>query len=438
MRRDAYSDLLEWKYSKNRKPLLVQGARQVGKTFLIREFGNQEYENLVYLNFEQSMALRSLFYDNLKPEIIIDDIGMFVGKKIEASNTLIFFDEIQASEEALTSLKYFYEEAPEYHIIAAGSLLGVSIARERSFPVGKVNFLEIHPLSFSEYIAEFESELLNEKLNDLNEIKPFSEIIHGKLYKALKQYLFLGGMPEVLSQFKKNKDIAEVRKIQKDLLKSYEHDFAKYTTKSQAIKTSELWNSIPFQLAKENKKFKYGDVKHKARASHYEQTIDWLRNAGLINIVTQISTPKIPLSAYSDNTKFKIYLFDVGILGAMLNISSDIILKPTALFEDFNGAFIENFVASELRSSDFKNLNYWTSRGEAEVDFIISHNDVVFPLEVKSGTSRNLKSLRSYEAKYKPKYILRTSPRNMLLDNEFFNIPLYIICKITQVLNLLK
>jgi predicted AAA+ superfamily ATPase len=293
-------------------------------------------------------------------------------------------------------------------------------------------------LSFSEYIAEFESELLNEKLNDLNEIKPFSEIIHGKLYKALKQYLFLGGMPEVLSQFKKNKDIAEVRKIQKDLLKSYEHDFAKYTTKSQAIKTSELWNSIPFQLAKENKKFKYGDVKHKARASHYEQTIDWLRNAGLINIVTQISTPKIPLSAYSDNTKFKIYLFDVGILGAMLNISSDIILKPTALFEDFNGAFIENFVASELRSSDFKNLNYWTSRGEAEVDFIISHNDVVFPLEVKSGTSRNLKSLRSYEAKYKPKYILRTSPRNMLLDNEFFNIPLYIICKITQVLNLLK
>lgn len=436
MRRRAYADLLKWKNSKYRKPLLLQGARQVGKTYLVKQFGKQEYSRIVYLNFEQSSEIRALFSGNLIPETLIENIGVFLGKKIEAKETLLFFDEIQASEDALTSLKYFYEQAPQFHIIAAGSLLGVSVARERSFPVGKVNFLQLYPMSFLEYIDAFGGELLIEKLNEIDSIEALPKILHDILQRELKQFLFLGGMPEVLNRYRNNGDIAEVRRVQNELLRAYERDFAKYTDKSQAIKTSELWGSIPYQLAKENKKFKYSNVRIKARATHYEQTIEWLKNAGLINIVKQISTPKLPLSGYADASKFKLYLLDTGLLGAMLNITSDIILKPNALYVDYNGAFIENFVASELANTGINELYYWTSRGEAEVDFIIRHNDNIYPLEVKSGTSKNLKSLRSYESKYKPLYIFRTSPRNLVKDNEFINIPLYAISKLKEIMAL--
>jgi len=435
MKRAIYSDLLKWKNSENRKPLLLQGARQVGKTYLINQFGKQEYSHFIYLNFEQNLGLRSLFQETLIPENIVNNISLYIGQKIVSDNTLIFFDEIQSAKEALTSLKYFYEQLPDYHIIAAGSLLGVSVGKSTSFPVGKVNFMHLYPLNFSEYLVAFGEELLLKEINTINKFISLPELLHNKLLSLLKMYLYLGGMPEVLQNYLQNNDIAAVRLIQNELLEAYQRDFSKYTDKSQAIRTAELWKSIPYQLAKENKKFKYGDVRSNARAAHYEQTIEWLNSAGLINVVHQISIPKLPLSGYADLAKFKIYLLDTGLLGAMLSISSDMILKPSGLFVEYNGAFIENFVASELKASGMKELFYWTSHSDAEVDFIIQYKNNIYPLEVKSGSSRNLKSIRSYESKYNPKFIFRTSPRNYIKENEFVNIPLYTSFSIQKIIS---
>ncbi len=424
MKRTLYKNLLSWKNSNNRKPLLLQGARQVGKTYLINEFGQNEYLDYVCLNFEQNPDLHTLFKNELKPEKIINNISLYIGQKIN-TDTLIFFDEIQTAPEVLTSLKYFYEQAPEYHVVAAGSLLGVSVGKQSSFPVGKINFMTMYPMTFYEYLNAFGEELLAKKLKNTLKIEPLAEILHNKLLIHLKKYLYFGGMPEVLQNYLNNKDIVSVRKIQNEILEAYQRDFSKYTEISQAIKTSELWHSIPYQLAKEKKKFKYSNVRKKARSSTFVQTIEWLKKAGLINVVYNISVPKLPLSGYADYSKFKIYLLDTGLLGAMLNLSSDIIIKPTELFAEYNGAFIENFVASELTAFGNKNLYYWTSKSDAEVDFIIQFQNKIYPMEVKSGTSRNLYSLRSYADKYKPKFIYRTSPRNFIQDGNFINIPLY-------------
>ncbi len=427
MKRSIYKELIAWKNDSKRKPLLLQGARQVGKTYLINEFGHKEYSNFIHLNFEQNPKLQSLFQDELKPEKIIDNISLYLGQKITSDDTLIFFDEIQSTPKALTSLKYFYEEAPEYHLIAAGSLLGISVGKESSFPVGKVNFMKLHPMSFIEYLYAFGEDLLADDLLSKTQVEPFTELIHEKLLSHLKLYLFLGGMPEVLQDYSDKKDINSVRKIQNEILEAYKRDFSKYTEKSQAIKTSELWNSIPYQLAKENKKFKFSDVRKKARTATFEQTIEWLKKAGLINVIHNISKPKLPLSGYTDYSKFKIYLLDSGLLGAMLNLTSDIIIKPTDIFSEYNGAFIENFIASELIASEFNDLFYWTSKSDAEVDFIFQEGNNIYPLEVKSGLNRNIKSLRSYADKYKPKLIYRCSPRNFLQHDNFINIPLYAV-----------
>ncbi len=434
MERTIYKDLLAWKSKSNLKPLLLQGARQVGKTYLISEFGKNEYTNYIYLNFEQNPELKTLFAENLSSQTIINNISLYLGKKITSDNTLIFFDEIQTIPEALTSLKYFHEQSPEFHIIAAGSLLGISVGKQSSFPVGKVNFMTLYSMTFMEYLLACNEQLIIEQLNNIQFIESLPNIIHDKLINHLKIYLFLGGMPEVLQSYINDKDIALARSIQKDILNAYERDFSKYTDKSQAIKTSELWQSIPYQLAKENKKFKYSEVRKKARSSTFEQTLEWLKKAGLINMAYNISAPKIPLAGYTDYSKFKIYLLDTGLLGAMLNLSPEIIIKPTKLFLEYNGAFIENFVASELVSSVNKELFYWTSKSDAEVDFIIQLENDLYPLEVKSGTSRNLKSLRSYAEKYKPKHILRTSPRNYIQSKEFINIPLYAICFVKELI----
>ncbi len=427
MKRSIYDKLISWKNDGKRKPLLLQGARQVGKTYLINEFGHKEYTDVIYLNFEQNPELSSLFLNELKPEKIITNISLYLGRKITFDDTLIFFDEIQAVPKALTSLKYFCEETPEYHIISAGSLLGISVGKESSFPVGKVNFMTLYPMSFLEYLYAFGEKLLADTLLSKTQVEPFTELLHEKLLSHLKLYLFLGGMPEVLQDYSDNKDINSVRKIQNEILEAYKRDFSKYTERSQAIKTSELWNSIPYQLAKENKKFKFSDVRKKARAATFEQTIEWLRKTGLINVVYNISTPKLPLEGYADYSKFKIYLLDSGLLGAMLNLSSDIIIKPIDIFSEYNGAFIENFVASELISSEHKDLFYWTSKSDAEVDFIFQKGNNIYPLEVKSGFNRNIKSLRSYADKYKPKLIYRCSPRNFLQHDNFVNIPLYAV-----------
>lgn len=425
MKRSAYNKLLKWKNSNKRKPLVLQGARQVGKTYLVNMFGEAEYENYIYLNFEQDTNLHSLFDSKLNPEIIINNISLYIGKKVVPTNTLLFFDEIQVAPTVLTSLKYFQEQAPQYHIIAAGSLLGISVGKETSFPVGKVNFLTLYPMSFNEYLLALGEDLLVDMLENIVDPEPLADAIHSKLLDRLKMYLYLGGMPEVIQDYIDNKDIASVRLIQNDIIEAYKRDFSKYTEKGQAIKTSEFWNSIPRQLAKENKKFKYGDVRKNARASMFEQTVEWLRKAGLIHIVNNISTPKLPLSAYADYSKFKIYLHDVGLLAAELNISSELIVSPKDIFTEFNGAFIENFIAQELCYYGYEQLFYWTSRSDAEVDFVLELANQIFPIEVKSGLSRNKKSLRSYADKYKPTTIFRVSPRNLTQSGDFINIPLY-------------
>ncbi len=422
MKRTLYQNLLDWKSNQRRKPLLLQGARQVGKTWLINEFGKKEYRKYVYLNFEQTPNLKMLFNNELSPEKIIENIGLLLGEKIISDNTLICFDEIQNCPEALTSLKYFQEHAPEFHIIAAGSLLGVSLGKTSSFPVGKVNFLTLYPLSFAEYLDATGESLLAEKLNFLDTLP---DILHEKMIELLKMYFFLGGMPEVVSDYTQNQDIKEARNIQNDILKAYQRDFSKYSDPSQALKVAEVWQSIPFQLAKENKKFMYNDVKSNARSSAYQQSIEWLKNAGLIHIVYQIRAAKLPISGYADYTKFKIYILDTGLLAALLNLSSDIILKPNQLFLEYNGAFVENYTCLELLKTIEQDLFYWSSEREAEVDFVFQWQNEIFPLEVKSGTNRNTKSLRSYADKYQPTLLLRASPRNFIKSDEFINIPLY-------------
>lgn len=427
MKRSAYKELINWKNNADRKPLVLQGARQVGKTYLVNEFSKQEYKHHYYLNFEQDPSLSTLFDFSLNPENLINNISLYIGEKIKSDDTLLFFDEIQIAPRVLTSLKYFQEQAPEFHVIAAGSLLGISIGKENSFPVGKVNFLTLFPMSFTEYLLEIGEELFIERLNSMDKLVPFPEAIHEKMLSHLKMYLFLGGMPEVIKDYVDNKDIKKVRSIQIEIINAYERDFSKYTERKQAIKTSEFWNSIPRQLARENKKFKYKDIKKGARTNMYEQTIEWLRKAGLVHIAYNVEAPKTPMSAYADFSKFKIYMHDVGLLAAMLNISSDQIVLPDSLFKEFNGAFIENFIAQELASARKEQLFYWTSRSDAEVDFILESNQNIFPLEVKSGTSRNTKSLQSYASKYNPNMVFRTSPRNLIQSDKFVNIPLYAI-----------
>ena len=427
MKRAIYHQLIQWKENSKRKPLIVQGARQVGKTYSITEFGKAEYANFYYFNFEQDKKLKSLFEKSLNPEVIIHTIGLYIGKIIIPEDTLLFFDEIQAAPEALKSMKYFLEQAPDYHIIAAGSLLGVSVGKETSFPVGKVNFLTLLPMSFSEFLVASGEVLLNEELKNTTHALPFEGLIHDKLLELLKMYLFLGGMPEVIQDYIENKDIVAVRVIQNEILEAYKRDFSKYSGKAQVIRISEFWNSIPAQLAKENKKFKYKDIRKGARSAMFEQTIEWLRKAGLINIAYNITTPKNPLSVYADYSKFKVYLHDVGLLAAMLNIPSGLIISPTELFRGFNGAFIENFVAQELLFYKQNKLFYWTSRSDAEVDFIIESIKNIYPVEVKSGTSRNLKSLKSYSDKYNPEKVFRLSPRNLIQSDKFINVPLYAV-----------
>ena len=427
MKRTLYTELLKWKDSSNRKPLILQGARQVGKTYLVSEFAENEYRDFIYLNFEEDPELIDLFSGSLNVDNIIQNISLYFGRKIVSENTLIFFDEIQNAPSALTSLKYIYEQAPEFNIIAAGSLLGVSVGKPTSFPVGKVNFLRLYPMSFYEFLIALGEELLAEMLVSITEPFTLQDVIHNKFLKYFKLYLYIGGMPEAISSYAVDKDIAKVREVQMDLLDSYERDFSKYADKKQAIKTKEVWSSIPYQLAKEKKKFKYSNVKAKARAAQYEQTIEWLKGAGVINVCYNISVPKLPLPGYADRTKFKIYLFDTGLLGAMLDLTSAMIIEPEAIFKDYNGAFIENFVAQELIAGGEKELFYWTSKSDAEIDFIIENDGNVYPLEVKSGTNLNLKSLKSYSDKFKPELKFRASPRNFIRSGDFVNVPLYAV-----------
>ena len=432
MQRDAIKKLVEWKNNTKRKPLILQGARQVGKTWLMIEFGKNYYKNYAYITFDRNKTMQEIFSNKINIVQIIEAIGVESGQKILPDETLIILDEIQECPDAITTLKYFYEQAPEYHIIVAGSLLGVSLSGS-GFPVGKVDFMTLYPLSFSEFLnALGRYKLLNilEKMN-FNLINSFLDDIKF----LLKQYFYIGGMPEIVNDYIENKDYNRVRTLQQNILTSYEQDFSKHTTSVMAERIRGLWLSIPSQLAKENKKFIYGAVREGAKAREYEQAINWLRDCGLIYKINKISKPYLPIRAYEDISAFKLYLLDVGLLGALSNLSAKTIIEEDRIFKEFKGALTEQYVLQQIKTDANRSINYWTSKSNvAEIDFIIQHEDWVIPVEVKSKTNLKSKSLVQYRKQYMPEKSVRTSLANFEINTGLYNIPLYMIADIDKIL----
>lgn len=428
MERTLIEELHNWKDKSDRKPLILRGARQVGKTWLLKDFGKRFFKEVCYINFEQKDVLGAIFEGTLSPKRIIEQLSVYSGKKILPENTLIIFDEVQEMPRALTSLKYFAEEAPEYAICCAGSLLGVALHEGTSFPVGKVEFLDLYPLSFREFLlANGEEMLLDYILKDGNrELAAFTE----RLTDYLKKYLVIGGMPSAILKWLDTHDFFEVDDVQKQLVAAYENDFSKHAPKQMIEKIRYVWDSIPSQLAKENRKFVYGLVREGARAREYEDSLMWLSDAGEIIRTYNISKPDIPLKAYADLKSFKVFLLDVGLLRCLSGVSPKVILEGSRIFEEFKGALTEQYVCQELQLHKRLQTNfYWTSSSSAEVDFLISDGMEVFPLECKAGLTMNAKSLKVYRQKYKPRLSLRTSllPYSRNEEEGIVNIPLYML-----------
>lgn len=426
-------ELKKWKESENRKPLIIRGARQVGKTWLMKEFGQNNYEKCAYINFDDNSRMKQLFSDDFDIDRIMQGLKIEAGVNIEPENTLIIFDEIQETPKALTSLKYFYEKANEYHIIAAGSLLGVAMHEGTSFPVGKVDFLDLYPLNFYEFLEALgERDLVNLiKNKNMDLITVFADKL--KLY--LKQYLYIGGMPEIVDSYIKNKDFDEVRRKQQVLLESYEQDFSKHAPNNVVPRIRQLWNNIPTQLAKENKKFIYGLVKEGARAREYEVALSWLIDCGLVYQVNRVNDCKVPLSAYQDFSAFKLYVLDVGLLCAMANLDAKTILEGNEILVEFKGALTEQFVLTELKTNVTQSVFYWSAdRGTAEVDYIIQLDGNNIPIEVKASENLQAKSLKTFVEKYKTKINIRTSMTNYRKEDWLINIPLYLIGNLREVL----
>jgi len=434
MERDLFKHLEDWKVKSRRKPLIVMGARQVGKTYLLKKFAKAKFKNFVYFNFEENPKLTRVFEGSLKPEEILKNLTVETKTKIVPGQTLLFFDEIQECPNALNSLKYFCENAPEYHICAAGSLLGVKLIHTKGFPVGKVDFLHLYPLGFFEFLKAIGEKELLTSVNDQKNISSLSSFIHDKLIRLFKIYMFVGGMPEAVLNYIETKDFAKVSEVHQAILNAYSLDFAKHAPKEELMKITRVWDSIPGQLAKENKKFIYSTVRKGARAKDYEVALQWLSEAGLIHKVTNVSTPKLPLEGYANFDFFKLYLLDIGLLGAMSSLSPRAVIDGDVLFQEFKGALVENYVAQELAYNGYK-LYYWTSEGKAEVDFVIQHNDFIYPLEVKSGNSSKKQSLRVYGEQYKPNVLIRTSPMNLRKDGKVLNCPLYFLKNLKIFLN---
>ena len=425
MERFITEKLIDWKNSKDSKPLILRGARQVGKTYILKEFGTKNYVNVAYFNFDHDDGLAELFLNTKNPKRIIDQLSLANGKKINPNTTLIIFDEIQECQNALNSLKYFCEEANEYHIACAGSLLGIRLSKT-SFPVGKVDFLNLYPMTFSEFLIADKEENLVQVMRNTREISEIPKLFEDRLIEKLKIYYIIGGMPEVVYSWVNDKDIEKVNKIQKNILDSYENDFSKHVDQNEANKISLIWNGIPSQLAKENKKFIYQTVKKGARAREYENALNWLNDANLISKIYLVSKCAFPLKAYHDLSAFKIYMNDVGLLRRMSNLDSSIILKGNKLFEEFKGSFTENYVANTLSYILEETPNYYTF-DRNEIDFVIQRNNKIIPIEVKSDKSTNHNSLTKYNAKNDNEISFRFSLNNLSKDGKIINIPLYFI-----------
>ncbi len=405
---------------------MIEGARQVGKTWLMQEFGRTQYKKVAYINFDRSEQMKESFALDLDTTRLITAIGLNVGFKITPEDTLIIFDEIQECPRALTSLKYFNEELPQYDIVVAGSLLGMAHHSGTGFPVGKVEFLKLYPMSFSEFLIA----MGKEDLEQLVENKDFQMI---KLFKTkfeilLKEYCYVGGMPEVVQSFIQNNDFKEVRTIQKRILSSYERDFSKHIPSNTVEKARMLWNNIPSQLAKENKKFIYNAVKKGSRAKEFETALTWLKNNGLVYQIHRIKKTAFPLSAYTDLDAFKLFIVDIGLLGAMVGLEASTILDKYSIFEEFKGALAEQYVLQQLKTIEDLPIFYWTNEtNRSEVDFVIQHNSKIIPIEVKSSINLKARSLKIYMDKYKPEIALRTSLSDFKNTEDLFDIPLYAI-----------
>ncbi len=402
----------------------------MGKTYALKHFGKTSYEKMAYLNFEKDEKLAQYFDGTLDPVQLIKIISIHTEIDIEPENTLLIFDEIQSCPKALNSLKYFCEEANEYHVVAAGSLLGVKTTGEKGFPVGKVNFLHLYPLTFFEFLSAMGQDKTRVFLEEYHNFEPIPNPLHEKLIQLLKLYFYVGGMPEVVAEYIKNEQLGIVREIQLEILNAYEKDFAKHAPSHEIMKITTVWKQIHRQLAKENKKFIFAAIRKSARGRDYEDAIQWLSDAGLIHKSYLASSPKLPLSAYADNNAFKIFLLDVGLLGAQSNLSPQVVIDGNELFTEFKGGLTENYVAQELIAAGHKGLYYWTSEGIAEVDFLIDDESAIYPLEVKAGTNHKKKSLLVYNQKYVPSKSIRTTAMNLKHDGDIFNYPLYLVSRI--------
>ena len=432
MYRMAMENLHAWKQSRRRKPLIIEGARQVGKTWLMKEFGRQAYGDTVYINFDSNARMAELFASDLDTKRLVLGLELYAGRKIDPENALLIFDEVQEVPRALAALKYFCEDAPQYHIVCAGSLLGIALHRGTSFPVGKVDFLKLYPLTFQEFLMAIGKKQFSELLDqqDFSMITSFRETYAD----ALKQYYFVGGMPEAVESFAENQDFNEVRQIQKRILAAYEQDFSKHAPNEVVPRLRMLWNSIPAQLAKENKKFIYGLVREGARAKDYETALLWLSDCGLVHRVSRVNAPGTPLRAYEDMKAFKLFVLDVGLLGCMTGLHQRTLLDGNALFVEFKGALTEQYVAQELHAAGYPLYYFATERSTGEIDFMLQAPGSVIPVEVKAEENLRAKSLRAFCEKYHPKHAVRTSMSDFREQDWMTNIPLYNIDRIGEYL----
>ncbi len=431
MYRIAIENLYKWKASKRRKPMVIEGARQVGKTWLMKEFGSKAYADTVYINFDSNSVMADLFASDLDTNRLIMGLELYAGRKIDPENTLLIFDEVQEVPRALSSLKYFYENAPQYHIICAGSLLGIALHEGTSFPVGKVDFLKLYPLSFKEFLMATG----NERFAELLDKRDYSMITSFKqtYIDALKHYYFIGGMPEAVQSFSEDKDFNEVRNIQKRILAAYEQDFSKHAPNEIVPKLRMVWNSIPSQLSKENKKFVYGLVREGGRAKEYETAIMWLCDCGLVHKVSRVNGAGIPLKAYEDLKAFKLFLVDVGLLSCMTGLRQRTLLDGNALFVEFKGALTEQYVCQQLKTISDIGIYYYTNdRGSCEVDFVIDSGEQVIPVEVKAEVNLRAKSLKTYRERFNPEISVRTSMADYKQEDWLVNLPLYAVEEIVE------
>jgi predicted AAA+ superfamily ATPase len=435
MYRKAMESLIRWKNRPDRQPLILEGARQVGKTWLMKEFGRTTYQRTLYINFDMDARVRELFDRNIDPAHIIGELELLFGGKIDPQTTLIVFDEIQECNRALVSLKYFCEDAPGYHIIAAGSMLGVAIHRGNSFPVGKVETLELYPLSFAEFL-----EAIGEKRYAMaltaGDWQAF-RVLADDLTKALKYYYFTGGMPQAVLAFAEDRDLDKVRRIQNEITGNFEKDFSKHINAPSIPKVALIWNTVPSQLAREKKQFIYKHMKEGARASQYEDALYWLERVGLVYRVSRVSTPSLPLAGFAEDT-FKLYLLDVGLLSAMSGLTAENLTEPgEELFNRYKGALTEQFVLQEIKTlGQGAQIFYWANdrkKGEAEVDFIIQYEGEIIPIEAKAALNLKAKSLKTYMDYYKPKWAIRTSLSPYGQNRNLYDIPLYLIAQMPGI-----